>query len=86
MPRLSTVTTKETENSAIIVVEMKEVILVDTQTVSVPPAANMQSPDVNAATVSTGVKSLQPATNLNAAALPPLKWVDVTKPDGSPLF
>jgi hypothetical protein len=68
--RLFTRTNKDYENSMILVCEMQEVILVSTQTVTVPPAANMKTPEVNAATVSTGTKALQPGTGLNASALP----------------
>ena len=56
---LHTVTDKDTENVLFLTVRMKEVILVDTQTVSVPPSANMASPQNTGATQNTGTQQTQ---------------------------
>lgn len=67
---LRTVTTEEWENSMILEVGMREVILVDTQAVSVPPSTNMANPQVNGATQNLGANQLTPGTTYNAAASP----------------
>lgn len=59
---LQTTTTEETENSLLLTVAMKEVILVNTQAVSVPPNSNMTNPQNNGATTSQGTNQLQPGT------------------------
>ena len=56
---LHTVTDKDTENALFLTVRMKEVILVDTQTVSVPPTKNMASPQDNGATLNGGTQQTQ---------------------------
>jgi hypothetical protein len=56
---LHTVTDEATENALLLTVRMKEVILVDTQTVSVPPSQNMTNPASTGATQSTGTQQLQ---------------------------
>jgi hypothetical protein len=58
---LHTVTTEETENSLMLTVQMKEVILVNTQTVSVPSSQNMTNPADTGATVNAGTTQSQPA-------------------------
>lgn len=45
------------ENAMVLVVECREIIIVTTQTVSVPPAANMANPSSNAATQNVGTVS-----------------------------
>lgn len=67
---LNTTTTEEWENSMILEVGLREIILVSTQTVSVPPSANMANPASNSATTNSGANQLQPATALNSAAVP----------------
>jgi hypothetical protein len=67
---LHTSTTEEWENSMILEVEMREIILVNTQTVSVPPAANMANPQINGATQNLGANNLTPGNGYNAAAAP----------------
>jgi hypothetical protein len=66
---LSTFTDEKWENAMMLVVDMKEIILVNTQTVSVPPSQNMQAPGINGATQSTGQQSLATATP-NPAGIP----------------
>jgi hypothetical protein len=61
---LHTVTDEVTENALLLTVRMKEVILVDTQTVSVPSTANMANPSSNGATQSTGTQQPQYAGGL----------------------
>lgn len=63
-------TTAKTTDSMIITCECREVILVSTQTVSVPPAANQKNPELNSAETNTGQQTLQPAPNFNATAAP----------------
>jgi hypothetical protein len=59
---LHTVTDEKTENALLLTVKMKEIILVNTQTVSVPPSGNMASPQDNGATQQLGQQSLGNAT------------------------
>jgi hypothetical protein len=56
---LHTVTDEATENVLLLTVRMREIILVDTQTVSVPPSANMAAPQDTGATQSTGTQQTQ---------------------------
>lgn len=65
--RLHTMSNKDYENAMILDVEMTEIIITTTQTVTVPPAASMQDPGTNAPTSNSGGKSLQPGTNFNQA-------------------
>lgn len=51
---LRTVTDEKTENALFLTVRMREIITVDTQTVSVPPNANMANPDATGATANQG--------------------------------
>jgi hypothetical protein len=55
---LQTITDEKTENALLLTVKMREIILVNTQTVSVPPAGNMASPPDTGATVQTGQQQL----------------------------
>lgn len=68
--RLSTVTTEQTENALFLTVELQEILIVSTQTVTVPNADVMKNPQANAPTVQTGVKNVAPAPNFNAGATP----------------
>jgi hypothetical protein len=56
---LHTVTDEATENALFLTVRMKQVILVNTQTVSVPPAANMANPADNSASQNLGTQTSQ---------------------------
>lgn len=57
-------TTNEQFPSAILLnLELREVILTQTQTVSLPSAASMKSPELNAPTQNLGTKNVAPATN-----------------------
>jgi hypothetical protein len=70
LTRLDTSTDRKTANSMYVTAECREVIIVTTQTVSVPPAANQQNPQLNSATTNNGSQTLQPAPNFNADAAP----------------
>lgn len=70
MTRLRTETDEKTENSMILTCEMRQIILVTTQAVTVPNQANMANPQANAATQTQGTKALTTAPNFNAAAAP----------------
>ncbi len=70
MTSIETMTDEKWENASLFTVECREIILVTTQTVSVPPSANMKAPGINGATQNNGTSSLAPATNYNAAAAP----------------
>jgi Dit-like tail protein len=66
--RLSTTTDEKTENYLGLTVELREVILVDTQVVSVPNASVMANPQSNAAPLNNGTQQVQPAPNFNDSA------------------
>lgn len=68
---LETTTTEKFENAMMLTCQMKELILVSTQTLVLPPAQTMASPQINAPTVQAGTQALTPATGLNNSALPP---------------
>ena len=68
--RLETFTDEKWSNAMMLTVEMREIILVSTQTVSVPPTQNMAAPGINGATQSTGSNSLTPGTGFNSSAVP----------------
>lgn len=65
--RLTTTTDKDTENSLILTVECREIILVNTQTVSVPDPSKMRSPQNNAATTNAGTKQLTSSSYTEAS-------------------
>jgi hypothetical protein len=65
--RLHTKSDKDNENILMLDVECVEIILVTTQTATVPPASSMQNPQNNAATSNSGNQSLQPGTNFDSA-------------------
>jgi hypothetical protein len=56
---LHTTTDEATENALFLTVKMREIIIVDTQTVSVPPSSNMANPQSNGATVGQGTQQPQ---------------------------
>lgn len=56
---LHTITDQATENALFLTVRMRELILVDTQTVSVPPSQNMANPQDTGATTNQGTQQLQ---------------------------
>lgn len=62
---LHTVTDEATENVLLLTVRMREIILVDTQAVSVPPSANMTNPQDTGATQNTGTQQTQFAGGAN---------------------
>jgi hypothetical protein len=66
--RVSCTTTEATENALMMIVECQEIILVTTQSVTVPPASQMKNPASNASVNPVGQQSLQPAPNYNASA------------------
>jgi hypothetical protein len=66
---ISTTTDKETENSLVLNVGMREVIIVQTQAVTLSDAANMLSPAGISATINAGVKQLVPAKVSNAVSV-----------------
>jgi hypothetical protein len=63
-------TDKDTENSMMLVCRCRQLLIVNTQTVTVPDAANMKSPQINAATQNNGTQALAPAPNFNATSAP----------------
>lgn len=65
MRRLFKTTDERTENALMVVCECREVILVSTETVSVPPARDMKMPQVNAATENKGTISVRPTSAYN---------------------
>lgn len=70
MTRLGTSTTQATENALVLTVECRELILVQTQIVSVPNSAVMKNPGSNEAVDSVGTKNLTPAPNFSPSAAP----------------
>lgn len=65
-------TDKEHENAMMLVLECKEIIMVNTQTVTVPPSANMANPSSNAATLQTGTNNaISNPSTYNTSATPP---------------
>lgn len=68
--RLHTETDEKTENAMFLHVEMRENIFVQTQTVTVPPAAQMQNPSSNSATINSGFNSVVPGSSVNTSSIP----------------
>ena len=66
---LATTTTTATENSLIVVVGLREVILVQTQATTVPPRENQANPAQTADTTNAGNKQANPAKAANAKSL-----------------
>lgn len=66
---LEQTTDEKWENALLLVVGLKEIILVSTQTVSVPSSSVMAAPGINGATQNLGLNALVPGTNANATAI-----------------
>lgn len=64
------VTDQKTEYALMLRLGIKEVIIVSTQTVTVPPASSMKNPQSNSPTENVGTQSLQSAPNYNPTATP----------------
>jgi hypothetical protein len=54
--------------------ELRQVIIVDTQTATLPPQANQANPASTAETVNAGTQSLQPGSPGNGGSLPADQW------------
>lgn len=67
---LATTTDMRTENSLILRMTLRQIILADTTTVTVPDASKMASPQQNGATINRGTISARLANSLNINALP----------------
>lgn len=67
---LSTTTNKEFENAMLIRIAFRQILMAQTQTVSVPDSSVMANPEQNAATQNMGTTYPVPAPNINVAALP----------------
>jgi len=66
---LSTTTTEATENALIVNAALQEVIIVQTQTVTVPPRDVQANPEQTADTEDAGSKQAVPAKSANKTAL-----------------
>jgi hypothetical protein len=66
---LSTTTTAETENSVIVRIVCRQILMAQTQTVTVPDSSNMSNPASTASPEDAGVTSPVPAPNINVTAL-----------------
>lgn len=64
--RVSVTTDEKTEDALMMTVECQEIIIAQTQVVSVPPAANMKAPQKNSAPLNVGPQALSQAPNFNA--------------------
>jgi hypothetical protein len=69
---LETSTDERWENAMILVVELKQIILVNTQTVSVPSSQVMTAPGITGAPQNLGTNNLTPGTAANQASATPL--------------
>jgi hypothetical protein len=67
---LSTTTDAKTENSLIIRIGCRQILMAQTQTVTVPDSSNMANPEQNGATTEMGTAYAVPAPNINVSALP----------------
>lgn len=67
---LHTETDEKTENALFLEVDLMQIIIVQTQAVSVPPNANMNNPAANGASANLGLQSLGSANNINTSVLP----------------
>lgn len=74
MARLGLATNETTENALDIVCEFQQIIIVQTQTTSVPPVENQKMPEQTAQTQDVGTQQLQDATADGDAA--PLSNLD----------
>lgn len=68
--RLSATTDQRTENSVIVRITCKQILMAQTQTVTVPDASVMANPEQNGATQNMGTTYPVPAPNINVTALP----------------
>lgn len=66
---LVTFTDEKTENALMVQVGLRQVIIVQTQTVTVPPREVQAEPQKTAETTNTGTKQAVPAKNANQSAL-----------------
>lgn len=69
---MATTTDVKTENSLILRVTMKQILMAKTQTVTVPDSSNMANPAKNAASTAMGIKSPVAAITANLPAMPSL--------------
>jgi hypothetical protein len=67
---LATTTDQKTENSAIIRISCKQILMAQTQTVTVPDSSVMANPQQNGATMNMGIQSLLPSPTYNVNAAP----------------
>lgn len=67
---LATTTDQRTENSLILRMTLRQILMAVTQTVTVPDSAVMANPQQNGATVNMGVQSLLPSPTYNVNAAP----------------
>jgi hypothetical protein len=68
MQRLYQHTDQKIENALLMTVECRQVILTETQTVTVPKAGDMKNPEITGPTVNGGSQSLQPGSQFNSSA------------------
>lgn len=67
---LSQTTDQRTENSMLIRISFKQILMAQTSTVTVPDSSVMANPEQNGATQNMGTTYPVPAPNINVAALP----------------
>jgi hypothetical protein len=67
---LATTTDAKTENSLVIRIGCRQLLMAQTQTVTVPDSSVMKNPEQNGAAQNFGVKYPLPSPNINATALP----------------
>ena len=67
---LTTTTDRETENSMIVRIGCKQILMAQTQTVTVPDSSVMADPSKNAAVSDMGTTYPVPTPNINVSALP----------------
>lgn len=68
MHRIHQHTDQKVENALIMSVECRQIILTRTQTVTVPNASDMRSPQITGPVANGGAQSLQPGNGFNSAA------------------
>lgn len=67
---LATTTDAKTENSAIIRIGCRQILMAQTQTVTVPDSSNMSNPAQNGSTVNMGTVQALPSPTYNVTAAP----------------
>jgi hypothetical protein len=77
---LATTTDQKTENSLILRMTCRQILMAQTQTVTVPDSSVMANPAQNGATQSMGVKYPLPSPNINVPALPAISPQTFTLP------